>query len=167
MHLPSICLHRNDAKVPVSGQSISPTTAHRIPCCIYCDTSRGLRVVRQFRHSGQNAQLAIPRAPINARYAQEAQVYQSPAMPTTVPLLRVETPNGRQHMVITSLLAAGAPTRRLKPRLREIAVNLQTSVPGRSNRPMVDTPYKGCRPIVPTSPARYSAEPTRTRSLCV
>ena len=72
--------------------------------CIRCDMSRGFRVVREFMRSGQSEQLVILRAP-NARDAQD---YECPATPTTVRLVRVVTPNGRQHVVMTSLLDAVA-----------------------------------------------------------
>ncbi|MBO3701939.1 MAG: IS4 family transposase [Candidatus Accumulibacter sp.] len=79
-------------------------TARGIPFCIRCDISRGFRVVREFMRSGQSEQLVSLRAP-NARDAQD---YECPATPTTVRLVRVTTPNGRQHVVMTSLLDAVA-----------------------------------------------------------
>jgi hypothetical protein len=79
-------------------------TARGIAFCIRCDTSRGFRVVRQFMHSGQGEQLVRLRAP-NARDAAD---YECPATPTTVRLVRVVTPNGRVHVVMTSLLDSGA-----------------------------------------------------------
>lgn len=79
-------------------------TARGIPFCIRCDISRGFRVVRQFMHSGQGEQLVTLRTP-NARDAQD---YECPATPTTVRLVRVVTPNGRVHVVMTSLLDRGA-----------------------------------------------------------
>ncbi len=82
----------------------SALTVRGIPFCIRCDTSRGFKVVRQFMHSGQSEQLVSLRAP-NARDAQD---YECPATPTTVRLVRVLTPNGRVHVVMTSLLDAVA-----------------------------------------------------------
>ena len=79
-------------------------TARGIAFCIRCDISRGFRVVRQFMHSGQDEQRVRLRAP-NARDAKD---YECPATPTTVRLVRVVTPNGRVHVVMTSLLDSGA-----------------------------------------------------------
>jgi len=54
----------------------------------------------QFLRSGQSEQVVVLRAP-NARDAED---YECPATPTTVRLVRVVTPNGRIHVVMTSLL---------------------------------------------------------------
>jgi hypothetical protein len=79
-------------------------TSRGIPFCIRCDTSRGFKVVRQFMDSGHSEQLVVLRAPS----ARDAQDYECPATPTTVRLVRVVTPNGRVHVVMTSLLDAVA-----------------------------------------------------------
>jgi hypothetical protein len=100
-------------------------TARGIPFCIRCDISRGFRVVREFMRSGQSEQLVSLRAP-NARDAQD---YECPATPTTVRLVRVTTPNGRQHVVMTSLLDAvafpaavfGCLADKIKPRFYDAA----------------------------------------------
>ena len=78
---------------------VSVLTARAIPFCIRCDLSRGFRVVREFLQSGRSEQVVVLRAP-NARDAED---YACPATPTTVRLVRVATPNGRVHVVMTSL----------------------------------------------------------------
>ena len=79
---------------------VSALTARRIPFVIRCDLSQGFKVVREFLKSGRSEQVVVLRAP-NARDAQD---YECPATPTTVRLVRVVTPNGRVHVVMTSLL---------------------------------------------------------------
>ena len=79
---------------------VSALTARRIPFAIRCDLSQGFKVVREFLKSGRREQVVVLRAP-NARDAQD---YECPATPTTVRLVRVVTPNGRVHVVMTSLL---------------------------------------------------------------
>lgn len=79
---------------------LSVLTTRLIPFCIRCDLSRGFRVVRDFLQSGRSEQVVVLRAP-NARDAED---YDCPATPTTVRLVRVVTPNGRVHVVMTSLL---------------------------------------------------------------
>ena len=74
--------------------------ARGIHFCVRCDLSRGFKVVRDFLHSGQGEAVVRLRAP-NARDAED---YDCPATPTTVRLVRVVTPNGRIHVVMTSLL---------------------------------------------------------------
>ncbi|MBN8497453.1 IS4 family transposase [Accumulibacter sp.] len=78
---------------------VSVLTARRLHFCIRCDLSRGFKVVRKFLQSGQSEQVVVLRAP-NARDAED---YECPATPTTVRLVRVVTPNGRVHVVMTSL----------------------------------------------------------------
>jgi hypothetical protein len=65
-----------------------------------CDRSHGFKVVREFLRSGQSERVVTLRAP-NARDAKD---YECPMTPTTVRLVRVVTPNGRVHVVMTSLL---------------------------------------------------------------
>jgi hypothetical protein len=76
--------------------------ARRIHFCIRCDLSRGFKVVREFLLSGESERVVTLRAP-NRRDAED---YECPATPTTVRLVRVQTPNGRVHVVMTSLLDA-------------------------------------------------------------
>jgi len=68
--------------------------------CIRCDLSKGFKVVREFMQSGRSNQVVVLRAPS----ARDAADYECPATPTTVRLVRVVTPNGRVHVVMTSLL---------------------------------------------------------------
>jgi len=79
---------------------VSALTARRIPFGIRCDLSQGFKVVREFLKSGRSKQVVVLRAP-NARDAKD---YECPATLTTVRLVRVVTPNGRVHVVMTSLL---------------------------------------------------------------
>jgi hypothetical protein len=74
--------------------------ARRIHFCIRCDLSHGFKVVREFLLSGESERVVTLRAP-NRRDAED---YECPVMPTTVRLVRVLTPNGRIHVVMTSLL---------------------------------------------------------------
>lgn len=74
--------------------------ARRIHFCIRCDIANGFKAVRQFRLSGLSEQVVALPAPC----AQDAADYECPATPTTVRLVRVVTPNGRVHVVMTSLL---------------------------------------------------------------
>ena len=97
------CLHPDDLLLMDRGFPcrwlVSVLTARQIPFCIRCDLSRGFKVVREFLHSGRCEQVVVLRAP-NARDAAD---YECPATPTTVRLVRVLTPNGRVHVVMTSL----------------------------------------------------------------
>ena len=79
---------------------VAALTDCRIHFCMRCDSSNGFKVVREFLHSGQSERVVTLRAP-NARDAQD---YECPLTPTTVRLVRVVTPNGRVHVVMTSLL---------------------------------------------------------------
>jgi hypothetical protein len=78
---------------------VSVLTARQLHFCIRCDLSRGFKVVREFLMSGQSEQVVVLRAPS----ARDAEDYECPATPTTVRLVRVVTPNGRVHVVMTSL----------------------------------------------------------------
>jgi len=78
--------------------------ARRIHFCIRCDIANGFKAVRQFRLSGLSEQVVALPAPC----AQDAADYECPATPTTVRLVRVVTPNGRVHVVMTSLLDTAA-----------------------------------------------------------
>lgn len=82
----------------------SALTARGIHFCIRCDISRGFKVVQQFRQSGQSEQWVRLRAPSS----RDAEDYDCPATPTMVRLVRVLTPNGRVHVVMTSLLDSEA-----------------------------------------------------------
>jgi hypothetical protein len=73
---------------------------HHIHFCIRCDLSRGFKVVRDFLLSGESERVVTLRAP-NRRDAED---YECPWTPTTVRLVRVVTPSGRVHVVMTSLL---------------------------------------------------------------
>ena len=79
---------------------VSALTARAIPFCIRCDLSQGFKAVREFMRSGQSEQVVVLRAPD----ARDAEDYECPATPTTVRLVRVVTPKGRVHVVMTSLL---------------------------------------------------------------
>lgn len=79
---------------------VSVLTARAIPFCIRCDLSRGFKVVCEFLRSGQSEQVVRLRAPS----VRDAQDYECPATPTTVRLVRLVTPNGQVHVVMTSLL---------------------------------------------------------------
>jgi hypothetical protein len=76
--------------------------ARPIHFCIRCDLSRGFKVVREFLRSGESERVVTLRAP-NRRDAED---YDCPWTSTTVRLVRVVTPNGRIHVVMTSLLDA-------------------------------------------------------------
>ena len=78
---------------------VSALTARGIPFCIRCDLSRGFKAVREFMRSGQSETRVVLRAPD----ARDAADYECPATPTTVRLVRVATPTGRVHVVMTSL----------------------------------------------------------------
>lgn len=83
-------------------------TARAIPFCIRCDIAHGFKVVRDFLRSGEVERVVSLRAPD----AQDAADYACPATPTKVRLVRVVTPNGRVHVVMTSLFdAAQYPAR--------------------------------------------------------
>ena len=76
--------------------------ARHIHFCIRCDLSRGFKVVREFLRTGESERVVTLRAP-NRRDAED---YECPWTSTTVRLVRVATPNGRIHVVMTSLLEA-------------------------------------------------------------
>jgi len=82
---------------------VSALTARPIHFCIRCDSSHGFKAVRQFLMSGQNEQVVTLPAPT----VRDAADYECPVAATTVRLVRVVTPNGRVHVVMTSLLDAG------------------------------------------------------------
>jgi hypothetical protein len=83
-------------------------TARGVPFCIRCDIASGFQVVRDFLRSGEAERVVSLRAPD----AQDAADYECRATPTKVRLLRVVTPNGRVHVVMTSLFdAAQYPAR--------------------------------------------------------
>lgn len=77
-------------------------TARRIHFCIRCDIANGFKAVRQFRQSGLSEQVVT----LPASSGPDAADYECPATPTTVRLVRVVTPNGRVHVVMTSLIDA-------------------------------------------------------------
>ncbi len=79
---------------------VAALTDRRIHFCMRCDRSHGFKVVREFLRSGQSERVVTLRAP-NARDAKD---YECPMTPTPVRLVRVVTPNGRVHVVMTSLL---------------------------------------------------------------
>jgi hypothetical protein len=74
-----------------------------IPFCMRADDS-GFAAVKAFLHSGLSESVVALRAPDAADCAD----YECAPTPTTVRLVRVVTPNGRVHAVITSLLDATA-----------------------------------------------------------
>lgn len=82
----------------------SALTARHIQFCIRCDIATGFTAVRKFRQSGDTEQIVTLPAPTR----QEAADYESPATPTAVRLIRVVTPKGRIHVVMTSLLDTAA-----------------------------------------------------------
>ena len=81
---------------------VAALTARRIHFCIRCDSSHGFKAVRQFMLSGQGEQTVT----LPACVAIDAADYECPMTPTSVRLVRVVTPNGRVHVVMTSLLDA-------------------------------------------------------------
>ena len=81
---------------------VAALTARPIHFCIRCDSSHGFKAVRQFLLSGLSEQVVT----LPACIALDAADYECPATPTTVRLVRVVTPNGRVHVVMTSLLDA-------------------------------------------------------------
>jgi hypothetical protein len=74
-----------------------------IPFCMRADDS-GFTAVKTFLHSGLPEAVVMLRAPD----LQDCVDYECAATPTQVRLVRVVTPNGRVHAVITSLLDAAA-----------------------------------------------------------
>lgn len=68
--------------------------------CIRCDSSGGFNAVKAFMASGLTERLVCLPAPDRA----DAEAYQCLTQPTIVRLVRVVTPNGRIHVVMTSLL---------------------------------------------------------------
>lgn len=71
----------------------------RIPFCMRVDDT-GFGCVKAFRQSGQRERLVTLAPPSK----QDAQDYELPRKPSTVRLIRVSTPNGKSHIVMTSLL---------------------------------------------------------------
>jgi len=95
------CLREDDLLVLDRGFPcrwlVAVLTARRLPFCIRCDMSRSFKAVREFIRSGQHEQvLALP-----PPSAGDAADYQCPQTPTTVRLVRVITPNGQIHVVMT------------------------------------------------------------------
>jgi hypothetical protein len=82
-------------KLAVLGADVS---SHSL--CICCDFSQGFKAVREFLHSGRDERVVALRAP-DVRAAMDDDC---PATPATVCLVRVTTPNGRVHVLMTSLL---------------------------------------------------------------
>lgn len=78
---------------------VSMLTARGIPFCMRCDSSGGFKAVRCFLASGL-AEKVVSLRPPNARDAID---YDCPVVPTLVRLIRVVTPNGQIHVVMTSL----------------------------------------------------------------
>ena len=79
---------------------VAALATRQIHFCIRCDIATGFKAVRQFRSSGLREQIVVLPAPCK----QDAADYECPATPTTVRLVRVGTPNGRVHVVMTPLL---------------------------------------------------------------
>ncbi len=78
---------------------VSLLTARKIPFCIRCDSSGGFKAVRCFLASGLAEKVVCLRPP----NAGDAAAYGCPVAPTWVRLIRVVTPNGRIHVLMTSL----------------------------------------------------------------
>ena len=78
---------------------VAALTHRKIQFCMRCDSSQGFRVVREFLRSGLPEQIVTLRAPSVA----DATDYECPAQPTPVRLVRVVTPSGQVHVVMTSL----------------------------------------------------------------
>lgn len=78
---------------------VSMLTARGIPFCMRCDSSGGFKAVRCFLASGL-AEKVVSLRPPNARDAAD---YDCPVVPTLVRLIRVVTPNGQIHVLMTSL----------------------------------------------------------------
>jgi Transposase DDE domain len=78
---------------------VSMLTARDIPFCIRCDNSGGFRAVRAFLASGLTEKVVSLRPPD----ASDAADYGCPRVPTAVRLIRVVTPNGKIHALMTSL----------------------------------------------------------------
>ena len=74
-----------------------------IPFCIRGDDT-GFAAVKQFRRSGASQTIVTLGAPSQA----EAADYGCPRQPSTVRLILVVTPNGKRHVVMTSLLEEAA-----------------------------------------------------------
>lgn len=83
---------------------VAALTARRIHFCIRCDITTGFMAVRSFMRSGLPEQVVTLPMPT----AQDAADYGCPAAPTKVRLVRVATPRGQVHVVMTSLLDAAA-----------------------------------------------------------
>lgn len=78
---------------------IAHLVQHNIPFCMRADAS-GFAAVKAFLQSGKPESVVMLRAPD----AIDAVDYECAQIPTQVRLVRVVTPNGRVHVVITSLL---------------------------------------------------------------
>lgn len=78
---------------------VSMLTARGIPFCIRCDNSGGFKAVRCFLASG----LAEKGVSLPPPGASDAADYGCPRRPTAVRLIRVTTPNGKIHVLMTSL----------------------------------------------------------------
>jgi hypothetical protein len=78
---------------------VSMLTARGIPFCIRCDNSGGFKAVRYFLASGLAEKVVCLRPPD----AGDAAAYGCPRTPTLVRLIRVVTPKGRLHVLMTSL----------------------------------------------------------------
>ena len=102
-----VCLAPNDLLVLDRGYPsrwlVALLTQRGIPFCIRADAS-GFSAVKSFLHSGQTEAVVTLRAPDTA----VCKDYECAATPTQVRLIRVVTPNGRIHVVITSLMDASA-----------------------------------------------------------
>jgi hypothetical protein len=79
-------------------------TTREIPFCIRCDSSAGFKAVRDFLASGLDEKVVSLRPP-NAR---DAAYYGCPLEPTSVRLIRVVTPKGLIHVLMTSLFDTAA-----------------------------------------------------------
>lgn len=97
------CLHADDLLLLARGYParglIAVLSARTIQFCIRVD-DLGFGAVKAFRHSGQRETL-IERAPPSK---QDARDYACPRKPAIVRLIRVNTPNGKCQVVMTSLL---------------------------------------------------------------
>lgn len=77
--------------------------AKGIDFCIRCDGAATFVAVREFLRSGDGERVvSLPRP-----YLRDAADYECPPTPTTVRLVRVVTPNGTVHVIMTSLMDQG------------------------------------------------------------
>jgi len=83
---------------------VSMLTTREIPFCIRCDSSAGFKAVRYFLASGLDDKVVSLRPP----RARDAAYYDCPLEPTQVRLIRVVTPKGRIHVLMTSLFDTAA-----------------------------------------------------------